>query len=306
MTKVAIIGIGHVGSTVAYTLVARQLCDELVLLDQDKDLAEAEKQDLLTGQVGRTGAVAITASKPEELGSCDLIIFSAGDITILQNSTDRFAELTYTRTTVEQWAPIIKAANFKGVILNITNPCDVITQYMQQLTGFSKNRVLGTGTTLDTARMQLVVGNHFGVSPNAITGYVLGEHGNSQFVAWSGVRVGSEDITKLSDANTLAGFEDAAKADAWHTIKAKGYTSYGVADQAAIVAEAILKNSKLILPVTHYNEAVACYLGHPAIIGKAGIIASTELTLTPAEQQRWVQSANKIKDMFGTLFVAAS
>lgn len=301
MKKVAVIGIGHVGSTVAYTLVARQLCDTLVLFDKNEKLVAAEKNDLTDGQVGRNGQVKILASDLNQLQDCDLVIFAAGDISILQHSNDRFDELKYTKTTVEEWAPKLKAAHFKGILLNITNPCDVITQYFQQLTGFPKHRVIGTGTTLDTARMQVAVGRQMHVDPNSVHGYVLGEHGNSQFVAWSGVRLTDQALTEVLMPEQLAAFAETAKQGAWDTISGKGYTSYGIANQANICAEAILKDMHLILPVSNYSTQVDCYMGHPAVVGAEGIQQDYHVALNDQEQADWQASAETIKGMFATI-----
>ncbi|KRL61749.1 lactate/malate family dehydrogenase [Latilactobacillus fuchuensis] len=301
MKKVAVIGIGHVGSTVAYTLVSRRVCDELVLLDENEALAIAEMHDLKTGQVGHGGDVTITANDESQLSDCDLIIFSAGDISILQHSSDRFAELAYTKQVAAQWGPKIKAANFKGILLSITNPCDVITQYLQKLTGLPQARVLGTGTTLDTARMQNAVADALQIAPNAVTGYVLGEHGNSQFVAWSSVQVASQALTKQFTPEQLAQFETDARQGAWAVISGKGYTSYGIANQAAICANAILQNTHEILPVSNYDQQAGCYLGHPAMVGSDGILKDYQLQLTASETELMTTSIKKIKDMYATI-----
>lgn len=301
MKKIAIIGLGHVGSTVAYTLVSRRICDHLVLLDQNQALALAEMRDLKTGQVGREGWVSITANDETELGSCDLIIFAAGDISILQHSTDRFAELTYTKQVAAQWGPKIKAANFTGILLNITNPCDVITQYLQTLTGFPQERVIGTGTTLDTARMQNAVADALEIAPNAVSGYVLGEHGNSQFVAWSSVQVANQALTERFSAEQLQQFEQDARQGAWDVISGKGYTSYGIANQAAICANAILQDTHEILPVSNYDQQAGCYLGHPAEVGHCGLICDYQVQLTTDEQALLQTSINKIKEMYASI-----
>lgn len=301
MKKVAVIGIGHVGSTVAYTLITRQLCDTLVLFDKDEKLVEAEKNDLADGQVDRNGQVKIITSDLKQLTDCDLVIFSAGDISILQHSNDRFDELTYTKTTVEEWAPKLKAANFKGILLNITNPCDVITQYFQKLTGFPKERVIGTGTTLDTARMRVAVGRQMDVDPNSVHGYVLGEHGNSQFVAWSSVRLTDYALTQELSAKQLSDFAEMAKRGAWDTISGKGYTSYGIANQANVCAEAILKDTRQILAVSNYSTQAECYVGHPAVVTAQGVRQDYEIKLNDVEQAAWQASTDKIKEMFASI-----
>lgn len=301
MKKAAIIGLGHVGSTVAYTLIARQLVDQLVFFDHNEKKINAEVNDLIDGQVGQNGWVEILPSDERELSDCDLIIFSAGDITILQGTTDRFAELNYTKTVVAEWAPKIKASGFNGVLLDITNPCDVVTQYLQELTGLPKNQVIGTGTTLDSARMKHAVGKNLNLHPNTIEGYVIGEHGNSQFVAWSSVRVAGKPITEDYTPAQLEKLDHDARDGGWVTFAGKGYTSYGIANQAAIVAEAILTNSRMILPVSNYSAADGCYAGHPAIVGAGGVSQDFTLQLTSAEQEKWQHTIETIKQMHASI-----
>lgn len=157
MKKVAIIGMGHVGSTTAYTLISKNIVDELVLFDSRADILQAELNDLMDGQMEQNHQVRLIEPALSELADTDVILFSAGDISIFEGNPDRFAELNLTKTIVEEWAPKIKASGFNGILLNITNPCDVITQYLQELTGFPRERVFGTGTSLDTGRMKHAV-----------------------------------------------------------------------------------------------------------------------------------------------------
>ncbi|MFC6170996.1 lactate/malate family dehydrogenase [Loigolactobacillus jiayinensis] len=301
MKRIGIIGVGHVGSTVAYTLVRQQLCTELVLFDKNSELTEAERHDLMAGQVGQHSSVKIMTLPVEQVNTCDLVIFAAGDISILQHSTDRFAELNYTKTVVAEWAPRLRANKFTGLILNITNPCDVITQYLQKLTGLPHKRVFGTGTTLDTARMQVTVSEQLAVATDSVTGYVLGEHGNSQFVAWSSVCIAGNGLTERFTQTELDHFEELTSKGAWTTISGKGYTSYGIANQAAVVVAAITTNAHAVLPVTNYAVAEQCYLGHPAVVTREGIERDFTVPLNAAEQEKWRLSVDKIKQMTATI-----
>ena len=272
MKKVSIIGLGNVGATVVHTLVERKLCDEIALFDKKDGLVNAEINDLRDGMVRRNGNIELLAGEKSDLVDSDIIIFAPGDITILQNNSDRLEEFKYTKTCVEEWAPIIKDSGFKGIIVSITNPCDVIAEYMQKLTDLPKERVIGTGTVIDTARMKNAVAKYVGLDPNSIDGYVIGEHGNSQFIAWSKVSIASKSINKILDEKTFDQIEEASRMKAFEIIKGKGYTSYGIANAAAIIVETIFNDSKTILPVSSYSSEAGCYIGHPAVVGKDGII----------------------------------
>lgn len=302
LRKVAIIGLGHVGHTVAHTLVERNLVDQLVLFDKEEKLVIAETNDLIDGQIGKNLQVKFPDSDEKEFGDCDIIIFAAGDISILHGTNaDRFTELNYTKTVAAEWAPKIKQSGFNGILLSITNPCDVITQYLQELTGLSKNQVFGTGTTLDTARMKHAVSQALDIHPSAIEGYVLGEHGESQFVGWSNVRIAGTALTDSHSQEHLDALEKAARNGGWVTITGKGYTCFGIANQAAILVEAILNDNQLIAPVSNFSEIEQVYVGHPAKISKKGIVKEFPLHLNELEKEKWQKTIETIKYMHSTI-----
>lgn len=296
MKKVSVIGLGNVGATVAHTLVERKLCDEIALFDKKDGLVNAEINDLRDGMVRRNGNIKIVAGEKSDLKESDIIIFAPGDITILQNNSDRLEEFKYTKTCVEEWAPIIKEVDFKGIIVSITNPCDVIAEYMQKLSGLPKERVIGTGTVIDTARMKNAVAKYVDLDPDSIDGYVVGEHGNSQFVAWSKVYIASKPINEILDEKTFDQIEEAARMKGFEIIKGKGYTSYGIANATTIIVETIFKDAKTILPVSSYSSIAGCYIGHPAVVGRDGIIRDFHLELNEKEQEKWDYSVATIKN----------
>ena len=301
LRKVAIIGVGHVGSTTAYTLISKNIVDELVLFDSKDTILKAELNDLMDGQMEQANQVRLIGPDIAELADTDVIIFSAGDISIFEGNPDRFAELNLTKTIVEEWAPVIRDSGFKGIILNITNPCDVITQYLQELTELPQERVIGTGTSLDTGRMKHAISKSMKVHPSAIDGYVIGEHGESQFVAWSSVRIGGTPISEILTDDRLDVLDNAARDGGWVTFRGKGYTSYGIAIQAARIAEAILNDNHLVVPVSHYHQAEGCYVGSPAKVSRQGISESFPLKLTTAEQEKWRHTIQTIHSMHATI-----
>lgn len=296
MRKISIIGLGNVGATLAHTIVDRSLCDTLFLFDKKEGLAEAEVSDLSDGFVRRSGHINIVAGNLKNLDESDIIVFAPGDITILQKNNDRLLEFKYTKTCAEEWGKKIKESNFKGIIVSITNPCDVIADYLQKLSGVPRERVIGTGTILDTARMKNAVARKLNIDPNSVDGYVIAEHGNSQFVAWSQVSIATKPIYEILDKETCKKIEEETKIRAFETIKAKGYTSYGIANSTSIVIETIFQDAKTILPVSSYSEKDGCYIGHPAIVGRDGILGDYELELNEEETEKWNKSVKTIKD----------
>ena len=296
MRKISIIGLGNVGATVAHTIVERSLCDTLFLFDKKEGLAEAEVSDLSDGFVRRNGHINIVAGDLKDLDESDIIVFAPGDISILQKNDDRLKEFEYTKTCAEEWGKKIKDSNFKGIIVSITNPCDVIAEYLQKLSGIPRERVIGTGTILDTARMKNSVARKLNIDPNCVDGYVIAEHGNSQFVAWSSVSIATKPILEIFDKNVCDEIEEETKIRAFETIKAKGDNSYGISNSTSIVIESIFQDSRTILPVSSYSKKDGCYIGHPTIVGREGVLGDYELKLNEEENVKWNKSIKTIKD----------
>ncbi len=182
--KIGIIGLGHVGATLLHDLVAGNLFDDYVLIDKNEEKLAADILDM-EDRVANTGQSAtFIANDYSALSDADIIVSSLGKISLQANAANsRFAELPFTSQEVKEVSSKLVASGFSGILIVITNPVDIISQLYQTYTGFPRERVIGTGTLLDTARMKRAVGRRFGLSPIAISGYNLGEHGNSQFTA---------------------------------------------------------------------------------------------------------------------------
>lgn len=198
MHKIGIIGLGHVGTTVAHILLMKGLVDELVLIDENPKKVEAEYFDFSDSFARTETSAVIKQNDYDELSDADLVITSFGDIGATARTNDRFAELPINKKNAVEVGKKIKESGFDGILLNISNPCDVIVNELQRVTGLPHNRIFGTGTFLDTARMQRAVGANFNEAPQNVSGYVLGEHGNSQFTAWSTVKIDGRSLNELA------------------------------------------------------------------------------------------------------------
>lgn len=220
--KVGIIGTGHVGSDVAFSLVTQGICDEIVLIDKIETKAESEALELRDMASMTNSYTMITSNDWSALGDADVIVMAVGPETLLRE--DRMEELVETSRSVAEIVPKIIASGFQGIFVNITNPCDVITMLIQKLSGFDHSRVFGTGTSLDTARMRRVVGEALHINPKSVEGYVLGEHGESQFVAWSTVKIGGVSIKdyKTTTSLDLPALKDAVRGGGWNILTGKG------------------------------------------------------------------------------------
>ena len=297
--KVAIIGMGNVGAAVAHGLIAQGAFDDYVLIDTNEAKVKADALDFQDAAANLNHHANITVNSYEALADADIIISALGNIKLQDNSNaDRFAELPFTSKEVIEVSKKIKEVGFKGILIAITNPVDVVTSLYQHYTGLPKERVIGTGTLLDTARMKRAVGVRFGVDPRSVYGYNLGEHGNSQFTAWSQVRVKGQPISKLTSEAVLEEIGTEAMKGGHTVFYGKKYTSYGIASAAIRLALAVISDAHEELPVTNYYAPLDTYLSYPALVGRSGIIEQLQLTLTEEEEAKLARSAQFIQDKF--------
>lgn len=297
--KVAIIGMGNVGAAVAHGLIAQGAFDDYVLIDTNEAKVKADALDFQDAAANLNHHANITVNSYETLADADVIISALGNIKLQDNSNaDRFAELPFTSKEVIEVSKKIKEVGFKGILIAITNPVDVVTSLYQHYTGLPKERVIGTGTLLDTARMKRAVGVRFEVDPRSVYGYNLGEHGNSQFTAWSQVRVKGQPISKLTSEEVLEEIATEAMRGGHTVFYGKKYTSYGIASAAIRLALAVISDAHEELPVTNYYAPLDTYLSYPALVGRSGIIEQLQLSLTEEEEAKLARSAQFIQDKF--------
>ena len=297
--KVAIIGMGNVGAAVAHGLIAQGAFDDYVLIDTNEAKVKADALDFQDAAANLNHHANITVNSYEALADADVIISALGNIKLQDNpNADRFAELPFTSKEVIEVSKKIKEVGFNGILIAITNPVDVVTSLYQHYTGLPKERVIGTGTLLDTARMKRAVGVRFGVDPRSVYGYNLGEHGNSQFTAWSQVRVKGQPISNLTSEEVLDEIGTEAMKGGHTVFYGKKYTSYGIASAAIRLALAVISDAHEELPVTNYYAPLDTYLSYPALVGRSGIIEQLQLTLTEEEEAKLARSAQFIQDKF--------
>ncbi|MEK1461329.1 L-lactate dehydrogenase [Limosilactobacillus fermentum] len=306
--KVAVVGMGNVGATVAHYLVAGGFTDDLVLIDPREEKVLADAVDFEDAMANLEYHTNIFVNDYEALADADVVVSALGNIKLQDNpDDDRFAELPYTRVQVKKVATKLKEVGFNGIIVAITNPVDVITSLYQEITGLPKNHVIGTGTLLDSARMKRAVAKKLNLDPRSVAGYNLGEHGNSQFTAWSTVRVLGKPIEQIADQKglDLVDLDKAAREGGFIVFHGKKYTSYGVATAAVRLVNTILSNALTELPVSNYREEYGVYLSYPAVVGRDGIVEQCQLDLTAEELQKLQVSADFIKQKFAESLEAA-
>ncbi|PCS08527.1 L-lactate dehydrogenase [Lactococcus piscium] len=269
--RIGIIGLGHVGSTLAYTLCLQGLADELVLLDENKMKVQAEYLELSDTIHNLPNKVVLIKDDDAALKTADVIVFCAGDITVLENATDRLAELRVTSKIVEDVAPKIVQSGFSGVLISVTNPCDVIALYLAELTGVDKQKVIGSGTLIDTNRLMYRSGRDDVL--------VIGEHGESQVA--------------LDVSDTI---EKLAAKTGWEIYAAKQHTAFGIASSVARIISVLEQDTGELLPISSYDESVGCYYSTLAKISlDKGVVERVIPSLSSAERKRLQASIQTIK-----------
>lgn len=298
--KVAVIGLGRVGMTAAYTILLRGLATELVLFSREMKKAEGEKADLEHGSPFYPGTKIIATNKYEDLAGTDLVIFTAG---CSQKPGQTRLDLAKENCDiVEKMIPqIVKHAD-KTLILMVSNPLDVMTYRAAMAAGLPQGRVFGSGTLLDTARLRLHLSKLVKVNPTSIHAYVLGEHGDSSFAPSSTATVGGKPLIDFAEASHehLAWAHKETVHDAYKIIEGKGATYYGIASAVSHIVDVIKNDKKKIVPLSspltgQYGlEGVSLSL--PCVLGRNGIERVIDLPLTLTEQELLTNSAKIIKD----------
>lgn len=293
--KVGILGLGHVGAHCAYSLALQGIVDELVLVDAKEDKVISECQDLRDAVMYLPHNVKINVGTYADLGDCDVLINAIGDIKLVATG-DRNHEMNYTVGQVKSYMDKVVASGFNGVIISITNPCDVITDLIWKLSSLPKGRVFGTGTGLDTSRLVSQLALQTGVDHQSISAYMIGEHGDVQMAAWSCVSFGGVPLSTLEKKDPRFAFDKAdlqhkAIKGGWVTYKGKGCTEYGICSTLARMVRSVLHDEKRIMPASalldgEYGESNV-FIGVPCIIGKNGIEEVLELPLTAEEKAQF-------------------
>ena len=301
--KVGIIGLGHVGAHVAYSLAIQGIADELVLVDHNPQKLASEVQDLRDAVAYMPHRVAVKGGDFPDLGDCDVIVNSVGKIELLETH-DRLSEMDFTIQAVRGYAHKIKESGFSGVLINITNPCDIVTRELALHLDMPKGRVFGTGTGLDTSRLLSALNRQTGVDHKSITAYMMGEHGALQFAPWSVVSFHGMPLDKWAETDEKFRFDrEALKKESigggWVTYSGKKCTEYGICTTAARMVHIVLHDEKTIMPASmelcgEYGEE-GLFVGVPCLIGKDGVEQVIELPLTEEELATFHECCNGVR-----------
>lgn len=307
--KAAVVGCGFVGASIAFSLMQKNIYSELVLIDANQDKAEGEAMDLSHG-LPYTAAMDIYAGDYRDVGDCALIIITAG---ANQKPGETRLDLIEKNVGIlKNILPQITATAFEGILMIVANPVDILTYAAQRISGYPVNRVFGSGTVLDTARLKYVLGKHLDVDSRSVHALIIGEHGDSELPVWSSANISGIGLNHFCELRGHYQHEDAmsriyedVRDSAYRIIERKGATYYGIAMAVARIAECLVKDEQAILPVSvklqgEYGlEGLA--LSIPSVIGKNGIEKILEIPLSREEHTSLQDSASQLKAVIDTL-----
>ena len=304
--KIGIIGAGHVGSHGGYALISQGLAEEIVYIDIDEKKAAAQALDLQDSSTYLDRTVHVKAGNYDDIKDAEILIVAAGPLPdMAAGQNDRQQTLGATVAILKDIIPKIKASGFNGIIINISNPADVVTHYLQAKLVWDKKRILSTSTTLDSSRVRRAISEETGYSQKSIQAYALGEHGESQFVPWSNVTVGGKPILELIKEQPdrfgkldLDAIAARAKQAGWIILGGKGSTEFGIGASIANVVKAIFGNEDRILPVStllqgEYGQHNV-FASVPCRLNQNGVAEVIQVKLTEEEQKKFDASCQSM------------
>lgn len=308
--KIAIIGCGFVGSACAFALMQSGLFSEMVLIDSNKERAEGEALDISHG-LPFSKPMQIYSGTYDDITDAGIIAITAG---AGQKPGESRLELVHKNVEIfKSIIPEISKRNYKGILLIVSNPVDIMTYTALKLSGLPSNQVFGSGTVLDTARLKYLLGEHLGVDARSVHAFILGEHGDSEIAAFSSANVSGIELKKFCDfacktdkhEEAMKEIAEDVKLSAYEIIKKKGATYYGIAMSVRRICEAIILDQKSILPISCLqngkNEIENVVLSMPMIVGKHGAERSVEISLSEEERRAIKSSADMLKGIIKTL-----
>ncbi|MGF2146500.1 L-lactate dehydrogenase [Vagococcus fluvialis] len=307
--KIIVVGNGAVGSSYTFALVTQNIAQEIGIIDIDKDKAEGDAIDL-SHALAFTSPKKIYAANYSDCRDADIVVITAG---AAQKPGETRLDLVNKNLKIfKSIVEEIVASGFDGIFLIATNPVDILTYATWKFSGFPKHKVIGSGTSLDSARFRQSIAELVGVDARNVHGYILGEHGDTEFPVWSHANVAGLQIYEWvkdhpeTDEEELVNLFFNVRDAAYTIIEKKGATFYGIAVALARITKAILNDENAVLPLSVYLNGhyglEDIFIGAPAIVNRRGIQNVIEIPLTDAEKEKYHYSAEKLKEVMDTAF----
>lgn len=305
LRKCAVIGVGFVGATCAFTLANSGLFSELVLIDANQKKAEGEAADISHG-IAFSKPCVVRAGDYKDLAESGLIVIAAG--ANQKPGETRIELLGRNRVIMQSIIENIMQVNKDAILLIVSNPVDLLTYMAQKISGLPAGRVIGSGTVLDTARLKHLLSQYLEVDLRNIHAFIVGEHGDSELAVWSSANVSGVDLVdyckilgKDCSEETLDKIYVSVRDAAYSIIEGKGATYYGIGLAVRRIAEAIVRDEHSVLPVSsmvdgHYGISDLC-LGMPCVLGKNGVENVLDIPLSETEKEQLRGSAEKMRSL---------
>ncbi len=292
--KVVLIGCGNVGMSYAYALLNQQTyVDELVLIDINKERIEGEAMDLNHCLAYSPSRVLVKVGDYEDCKDARIVVIAAG---AKQEVGETRMDLIHKNSKIfKSIIDSIMQSGFTGIFLVATNPLDVMTYLTLKYSGLDSSRVIGSGTTLDTARLRYLISEEIDVCPKDIQAYVIGEHGDSEFVSWSNATIGLKSIEEYIAREKCDKIEEEVRNSAYQIIKRKGATYYGIGMCLVRITSAILEDKKIILSVSSYDRENDVCISTPAVVDASGVREKIFIPLNEDETKKLENSIEVIK-----------
>jgi len=298
--KVVIIGCGNVGMSYAYGLLNQgTYVNKLYLIDINEERVEGEVMDLNHCLSYAPSKISINKGTYEDCRDARMVVIAAG--ANQRPGETRMDLISKNAMIFKDIISKVMASGFNGIFLVATNPLDVMTYLTYKYSGLPAYKVIGTGTSLDTARLQLIIGKKLCINPKNIHAYVIGEHGDSEFIPWSHANISLQNIKEFFTQDELLEIEADVRNAAYEIIERKGATYYGIGMAMVRITNAILGNENTILALSIYDEENDVYIGMPAIVNENGAQRKVPFKLAEEEKEKLQKSINIIKESIKSL-----
>ena len=290
-----IVGTGNVGASIAFSLInQRTSINEIILTDINAMDAEGEAMDLSNALPVAPTTIKLRAGTYADAKSCDVIVITAG---VPQRPGEtRLDLLTNNAKIIKAMVKEIMKSGFDGIFLVVSNPMDVLTYLVWKYSGLPQNRIIGSGTVLDSARLRQKIANQLNVHPKSVQAYQVGEHGDSEFTLWSSANAGGEKLTSLISEPNRQKIEEETRNEAYEIINRKGATYYGIGVCVAHILNSIFDDEHRILPVSNYDDNNDVFYGFPAVVGHRGIYRRINLKMSEKEGIELQKSINILRE----------
>ena len=298
--KVVLVGCGNVGMAYAYSLINQKTyVSELVLIDINKEKASGEAMDLNHCTQFAGSKIKVTVGDYRDCSDAKIVVIAAGSN---QEVGETRMDLIHKNSKI--FASIVDsvmASGFNGIFVVATNPLDVMTYITLKYSKLPANKVIGSGTTLDTARLRYILSEKVGVNTGNIEAYVIGEHGDSEFIPWSNASIALKNINEFLTNEEMNSIEEEVRNSAYEIIKKKGATAYGIGICLTSITSAILEDKNVVLTVSSYDKENGICNSTPAIVNKDGVKEKLFIPLNSEEKNKLINSINIIKDAINNL-----